>query len=127
MKKVLSLVILLSAVFSIKVAAQDATLFPKGEISVTNNHTGTIWLTELNQPDSIFNFSLAQATYEPAAKLDWHIHPAGQYLLITEGSGYYQEKGKPGQVVHKVMLLNACLEYRTGTEQRRAAPLPTWL
>ena len=67
----------------------------------TDNHTGTIWLNELNQPDSIFNFSLAQAIYAPGSKLDWHIHPAGQYLLITEGTGYYQEKGKPVQIVHK--------------------------
>ena len=37
----------------------------------------------------------------PGAKLDWHIHPAGQVLVITEGTGYYQERGKPKQIVHK--------------------------
>ncbi len=84
------------------VKAQDSTLFPKGEIGKnTDDYTGTIWLSELNQPDSNFNFSIAQATYAPASKLNWHIHPAGQYLLITEGTGYYQEKGKPAQIVHK--------------------------
>jgi quercetin dioxygenase-like cupin family protein len=41
------------------------------------------------------------ATYDAGAKLDWHIHPGGQVLLITEGTGYYQERGKPGRVVHK--------------------------
>lgn len=82
--------------------AQDSTLFPKGEIGKnTDNYTGTIWLSELNQPDSNFNFSIAQAVYAPGSKLNWHIHPAGQYLLITEGIGYYQEKGKPAQIVHK--------------------------
>jgi quercetin dioxygenase-like cupin family protein len=30
-------------------------------------------------------------TYEAGAKLDWHSHPGGQVLLITEGAGYYQE------------------------------------
>jgi len=30
------------------------------------------------------------ATYGAGAKLDWHIHPGGQVLLITEGTGYYQ-------------------------------------
>jgi 4-carboxymuconolactone decarboxylase len=93
--------ILLAAVLSTKTVAQDSSIFSKGEISTTNNHTGTVWLNELNKPDSIFNFSLAQATFAPGAKLDWHIHPAGQFLLITEGTGYYQEKGKPIQVVHK--------------------------
>jgi quercetin dioxygenase-like cupin family protein len=93
--------ILLCVVLSMQLAAQDATIFPKGEISTTDNHTGTVWLTELNKPDSIFNFSLAQATFAPGAKLDWHIHPAGQYLLITNGVGYYQERGMPIQIVHK--------------------------
>ena len=81
--------------------AQEATIFPKGEISNANNHTGTVWLKELNEPDSILNISLAQATFAPGAKLDWHIHPAGQYLLIIEGTGYYQERGKSIQIVHK--------------------------
>lgn len=93
--------LVLSAVLFTKAVAQEASIFPKGEISKTDNHTGTVWLTELNTPDSIFNLGLAQATFAPGAKLDWHIHPAGQYLLITEGTGYYQERGKPIQIVHK--------------------------
>ena len=94
--------ILFFAVLSTQAFAQDAPIFPKGEIGANkDNYTGTIWLNELNHPDSNFTFSLAQAVYAPGSKLDWHIHPAGQYLLITEGIGYYQEKGKPGQIVHK--------------------------
>lgn len=77
------------------------SIFPKGELSTTKNHTGNIWLKELNAGDSTFDPSIALATYDPGAKLDWHIHPGGQVLLITEGTGYYQERGKPIQVVHK--------------------------
>ncbi len=86
--------ILLVVILSTKTVAQDSSIFPKGEMSTTDNHTGTIWLKELNEPDSIFNYSIAVATYAPGAKLDWHIHPGGQTLLITDGTGYYQEKGK---------------------------------
>jgi 4-carboxymuconolactone decarboxylase len=93
--------IFLVAVTSIPLTAQDHSIFPKGEISTTDNHTGTVWLKELNGADSIFNYSIAVATFVPSAKLDWHIHPAGQILLITEGTGYYQEKGKPIQIVRK--------------------------
>ena len=100
MKQVLN-IILLFALLSVQARAQDAQIFPKGEISTTDNHTGTIWLTELSKPDSILNFSIAMATYGAGAKLDWHIHPAGQILLISEGTGYYQEKGKPAQIIHK--------------------------
>ena len=102
MKRILSLIILLSAIVCIKTKAQDSTLFPKGEIGKnTDNYTGTIWLNELSKPDSIFKFGIAQAVYAPGSKLDWHIHPGGQILLITEGTGYYQEKGKPVEIVHK--------------------------
>lgn len=93
--------IIFSGALCIHAAAQDASIFPKGEVSNTDNHTGTVWLSELNHVDSIFNLSLAQATFAPGAKLEWHLHPAGQYLLVTEGTGYYQERGKPIQIVHK--------------------------
>jgi quercetin dioxygenase-like cupin family protein len=82
--------------------AQDGGIFPKGEKSPNNDHhVGTVYLKELNAPDSIFNYSIAVATFEPASYLFWHIHPGGQILLITEGTGYYQEKGKPKQTVRK--------------------------
>ena len=101
MKKAIYIMILVTAGLCKNGQAQDS-LFPKGEIGKnTDNYTGTIWLSELNQPDSNFTFSLAQAVHAPGSKLDWHIHPGGQYLLITEGTGYYQEKGKPGRIVHK--------------------------
>ena len=84
-----------------QITAQDNSIFPKGELSTTDNHTGNIWLNELSKPDSIFNYSIAMATYDSKTKLDWHIHPAGQILLITEGSGYYQEKGKKVEIIRK--------------------------
>lgn len=94
-------IIALVVIFSFRATAQDGGTFPKGELSLTDNHTGKIWLAELNKPDSFINISIAIATFEAGAKLDWHIHPAGQVLLITEGTGYYQEKGKPVQIIHK--------------------------
>lgn len=102
MKKLLYLTVLFSAMLSINVTAQETTTFPKGEIGKnTDDYTGTIWLNELSKPDSIFKFSIAQAVYAPGSRLNWHIHPGGQILLITEGTGYYQEKGKPVRIVHK--------------------------
>jgi 4-carboxymuconolactone decarboxylase len=100
MKKLFLLIIVTYGI-AINGSAQTTELFPKGEISAADNHTGTIWLNELSRPDSILNYSIAVATNAPAAKLDWHIHPAGQVLIITEGTGYHQEKGKPKQLIHK--------------------------
>jgi quercetin dioxygenase-like cupin family protein len=108
MRKILFLTILLSASLFTVVSAQETSIFPKGEISATDNHTGTVWLTELSEADNNFNYSLAFATFAPGAKLDWHYHPAGQILLITEGTGYYQEKGKPIQIIRKGEIIK-CL------------------
>jgi len=94
--------IAVSLLFVFQTRAQTVErAFPKGELSTAKNHTGDIWLSELNVGDSTFDPSIAQAVYGPGAKLDWHIHPGGQVLLITEGTGYYQERGKPIRVVHK--------------------------
>jgi len=92
----------LGLLFASRFQAQTvAPTFPKGELSTAKNHTGNIWLNELNVGDSTFDPGIAQAVYGAGAKLDWHIHPGGQVLLITEGTGYYQERGKPIQIVHK--------------------------
>lgn len=101
MKQVLYFAITTFTFIATQAVAQDAPIFPKGEISTTDNHTGTVWLTELNGADSTFNYSIAVASFAPKAKLDWHKHPGGQILLATAGTGYYQERGKPLQIVHK--------------------------
>ena len=93
--------LLMGAVTANNLMAQTSAIFPKGELSKTDNHTGDVWLTELNHADSVIDCSIATATFAPGAKLDWHIHPAGQILMITEGKGYYQEKGKPIEIVSK--------------------------
>jgi mannose-6-phosphate isomerase-like protein (cupin superfamily) len=77
-----------------QLSAQESP-FPKGKVATVDNHTGTVWLSELSKADDVFDFNVAHATFAPGAKLDWHIHPGGQILLITEGTGYYQEKDKP--------------------------------
>ncbi len=102
MKRIFYLTIVLLAAVTTSATAQETTIFPKGEIAKnTDNYTGRIWLSILSHADNIFNFNVDVATYAPGSKLDWHIHPAGQVLLITEGAGYYQEKGKPIQIIHK--------------------------
>jgi hypothetical protein len=72
---------------------------PMFALDSSYNSLPDIWLKELNIGDSMFDSSIAVATYDAGAKLDWHIHPGGQGLLITQGTGYYQERGKPIQIV----------------------------
>ncbi len=93
--------ILFFAALSTKAAAQDASIFPKGEKAPNVHHTGDVWLNHLSDADSTFDFNVVVATFAAGAKLDWHMHPAGQQLLITQGTGYYQERGEEVRIVKK--------------------------
>ncbi|QRR04037.1 cupin domain-containing protein [Dyadobacter sandarakinus] len=92
---------------SILVAAQQktrpstvlSTIFPKGQKAPATNFTGNAWVTQLIQPDSAFNIPVGSVTFEPGARTYWHSHPGGQALLATGGTGYYQEKGRPIQIL----------------------------
>jgi len=76
-------------------------VFPKGDKITNNNFTGTAWLQMLFSNDSTYNTSIGNVTFEPGARTNWHKHPGGQILLVTDGQGYYQEKGKPAQFLRK--------------------------
>ncbi|WP_229374290.1 cupin domain-containing protein [Fibrella rubiginis] len=80
--------------------AADA-IFPKGQRAPDATFTGTVWVQQLIQPDSAFNIPVGYVTFEPGARSFWHSHPGGQALLAMGGIGYYQEKGKPIQVLRK--------------------------
>jgi quercetin dioxygenase-like cupin family protein len=41
----------------------------------------------------------ATLMYGAGARNNWHTHPAGQILLVTDGRGFYQEKGKPARPI----------------------------
>lgn len=43
------------------------------------------------------NFSGANVTFQPGARTAWHSHPAGQTLIITEGTAWVQLEGQPRQ------------------------------
>jgi quercetin dioxygenase-like cupin family protein len=48
----------------------------------------------------------ALVSFQPGARTNWHTHPAGQILYVTEGCGWVQEQGSPvirvckGDAVH---------------------------
>jgi quercetin dioxygenase-like cupin family protein len=104
MKKIKTIMILtamLIASTNAMNAQKTEPIFPKGEVIANNNFTGTAWLQMLVNNDSTYTTSIGNVTFEPKARTNWHKHPGGQILLITDGQGFYQEKGKPAQVLHK--------------------------
>lgn len=82
-------------------AISRADIFPKGEKVTNNNFTGSVWLQMLGQNETSFNTNVGNVTFEPKARTKWHLHPGGQILLVTDGIGYYQEKGHPKKILRK--------------------------
>lgn len=76
-------------------------IFAKGEKIDNANFTGVAWLNNLVQADSINQNAVGSVTFEPGARTKWHKHPAGQIILALDGVGYYQEEGKPKEIVKK--------------------------
>jgi quercetin dioxygenase-like cupin family protein/alkylhydroperoxidase/carboxymuconolactone decarboxylase family protein YurZ len=75
--------------------------FPKGEKINNNNFTGTAYVYMIITSDSAYQSTVGNVTFEPKARTNWHKHPGGQILLVTDGKGFYQEKGKPAQLIKK--------------------------
>lgn len=82
------------------------SIFPKGE----KNPYGEFFIRQsylaalAKSPDG--NVSVGNVTFEAGCRNNWHVHLDGyQILLVTEGSGWYQEENKkavslePGNVI----------------------------
>ena len=76
-------------------------IFPKGDKAPADYFTGAAWVYPLVPLNDTLNCQVANVTFEPGARNNWHTHPGGQILVATNGVGYYQEKGKPVQLFNK--------------------------
>jgi quercetin dioxygenase-like cupin family protein len=76
-------------------------IFPKGTLGPVENFTGNAWAASLVANDSIYNTVVGNVYFEPGARSNWHTHPAGQILIITDGVGYHQIKGQPRKTIRK--------------------------
>ena len=76
-------------------------IFPKGEKGSKDFFTGNAYPTSLVESDSVYNSLIGNVYFEPGARSNWHSHPSGQILIITDGVGYHQIEGKPIEIIKK--------------------------
>lgn len=88
---------------------EQVNIFGKGEenTAFAKYFIGKSFLNPLTDPKC--GLFLANVTFEPGCRNNWHIHHAdeggGQLLICTAGEGWYQEYGKapvslePGSVI----------------------------
>jgi quercetin dioxygenase-like cupin family protein len=108
--RIMSISTVFIALFSVSCMKQTATkvnenklqaIFPKGSLGPAENFTGNAWATGLVANDTIYNTVVGNVYFEPGARSNWHIHPSGQILIITDGVGYHQIKGQARQTIKK--------------------------
>jgi len=80
-------------------------IFPRGEKNeaYARYFTGTSYLNMLSTERVV----IGNVTFEPGCRNFWHIHhKGGQILLVTSGSGWYQEWGKPARKLYPGDVVN---------------------
>lgn len=61
----------------------------------TDWFTGTVRIDPLFNPAAPERVQGASVTFEPGARTNWHTHPLGQTLVVTQGVGRVQRWGGP--------------------------------
>jgi quercetin dioxygenase-like cupin family protein len=57
--------------------------------------TGNVRVERIFAASEAAPYSGAYVTFEPGARSNWHTHPAGQHLIVTQGVGRTQDWGGP--------------------------------
>ena len=82
-------------------SAEVEAIFPQGQKGSAELFTGAAYNYGLLPMDSIYTTVIGNVYFEPGARSNWHTHPAGQILIITDGVGYHQIEGQPKQTMKK--------------------------
>lgn len=98
--------LLLSSLASPAWAQSLTTSADRPTVPVNSSYfTGTAWSEWYFRPEAPSRLYGALVTFAPGARTHWHIHPLGQTLIVTSGTGYVQERGqapvfvKPGDII----------------------------
>ena len=102
---------------------EKVNVFKKGNPNDTyaKYFIGNSYLNPLVGSDS--PLFLANVTFEPGCRNNWHIHHAtsggGQILICTAGYGWYQEEGKKAESLQpgKVIVIPANVKHWHGAKK----------
>ena len=79
---------------------QGISIFPVGNPNdaYSQYFVGKSYLAPVVNNDEL-KTHISNVTFEPACRNNWHSHTGGQILIAVGGRGFYQEKGKPAQLM----------------------------
>lgn len=86
--------------------SEEVLPFKLGQKIDSPSFTGTVYMESMIQNDDTYHFPTTNhITFEPKSRSNWHSH-GGMILLVTGGTGYYQEEGKTAQILRKGDIVN---------------------
>lgn len=93
-----------------------ALIFPMGPKASTEKFIGTAYVNELLPKSDSTAYAVADVVFEPGARNNWHTHQVRQTMFVTEGRGWYQERGKKAVPLKKgdVYVIPAGVEHWHG-------------
>jgi quercetin dioxygenase-like cupin family protein len=68
---------------------------PVSRLASQDWFTGRVWQDPIAAPPAPARVRALSVHFEPGARTNWHTHPLGQTLYVTEGVGLVQRKGGP--------------------------------
>jgi quercetin dioxygenase-like cupin family protein len=80
--------------------------------------TGEVTVDELFAANDDSTASAGSVSFEPGVRTAWHTHPAGQRLIITDGTGWVREEGQERRTVSGATSSGSPPGSSTGTEPR---------
>lgn len=94
-KLILTIVLFLPFLCVAQNSGYSITSFKDKGVKAPNTHyLGEAWLNGLLRADENLSYNITKATFKANSTLDWHKHTSPQVLIIVDGKGYYQERGK---------------------------------
>ena len=80
--------------FSQNTSYSTSSYFDDGFKAPNTHYLGEAWLNRLLVDEGDLGYNITKATFKANSTLDWHKHGSAQVLVVVEGEGYYQERGK---------------------------------
>ncbi|WP_378182368.1 cupin domain-containing protein [Aquimarina sp. SS2-1] len=101
MKKASSILALLFPIIIFSQSSQYhiTSYLDEGTKAPNTHYIGEAWLSSLFKDDEDLKYNITKATFRANSTLDWHKHSSPQVLIILDGQGYYQERGKKPIVI----------------------------
>jgi len=81
----------------LKTSENQNAIFPQGQ-KAPQYFSGDAFVKMLIE-NPLLNTTIGNVVFEPGCRNSWHSHPGGQILICINGTGYFQEKGKPIQLL----------------------------